>query len=101
MGNHGQIDEICSFLAFRINYSLGLSQLYMKEIVRLYGVPSTIVSNRDPRFTYMFWGILQKAFGMKLYLSTTYHPQMNGQMERTIQTLEDMLRTYVLDKPGK
>ena len=81
------------------NYPLEkLTQLYIQEIVRLHAVPSTIVLDRDPRFMSRFWGTLQKAFGTRLCLSTTYHPQMNGQTERTIQTLEDLLSAYVLDK---
>ena len=52
-----------------------LAQLYIQEIVSLYGIPSTIVSDRDPRFTSQFWGASQKAFGTRLCLSTTHHPQ--------------------------
>ncbi|XP_057728741.1 uncharacterized protein LOC130944432 [Arachis stenosperma] len=77
-----------------------LARLYIKEIVRLHGVPSSIVSDRDPQFNSRFWGAFQKAFGMKLCLSTAYHPQTDGQSERTIQTLEDMLRACVLDQRG-
>ncbi|XP_072065932.1 uncharacterized protein [Arachis hypogaea] len=77
-----------------------LARLYIKEIVRLHGVPSSIVSDRDPRFTSRFCGAFQKAFGTKLCLSTAYHPQTDGQSERTIQTLEDMLKACVLDQPG-
>ncbi|XP_072081170.1 uncharacterized protein [Arachis hypogaea] len=53
-----------------------------------------------PRTRSGFWGAFQRAFGTKLCLSTAYHPQTNGQSERTIQTLEDMLRACVLDQPG-
>jgi len=55
------------------------------------------VSDRDSRFTSRFWHSLQKALGTQLRMSSTYHPQTNGQSERTIQSLEDLLRTYVLD----
>ncbi|XP_072060315.1 uncharacterized protein [Arachis hypogaea] len=78
----------------------GFDAIWVIEIVRLHGVPSSIVSDRDPRFTSRFWGALQRAFGTKLCLSTAYHPQTDGQSERTIQTLEDMLRACVLDQPG-
>ncbi|XP_072073972.1 uncharacterized protein [Arachis hypogaea] len=77
-----------------------LAKLYINEIVRLHGVSSSIVSDRDPRFTLRFWGDFQKAFGTRLCLSTAYHPQTDGQSERTIQTLEDMVRACVLDQPG-
>lgn len=69
-----------------------LSQLYLKEIVTRHGVPISIISDRDSRFTSHFWKSLQKAMGTKLDMSTAYHPQTDKQSERTIQTLEDMLR---------
>ena len=72
----------------------------MDEIVRLYGIPVSIVSDRDPRFVSRFWKNVQESLGTKLNLSTTYHPQTNGQTERAIQTLEDTLRTCVLDFGG-
>ena len=75
-------------------------QLYILEIVRLHGVPMSIVSNRDPRFTTHFWKSFQKAMGTQLMISTTFHPQTDGQWERTIQVLEDMLRACVLDLKG-
>jgi len=74
-----------------------LAQLYIKEMVRLHGVPSSIVSYRDPRFTSWFWQTLQEALGTKLTMSSAYHPQADGQSERTIQSLEDLLRTCILD----
>jgi len=77
-----------------------LAQLYLKEIVRLHGVPSSIVSDRDPRFTSRFWQSLQEAMGSKLRMSYAYHPQTNRQTERTIQSLENLLRTCVLDYLG-
>ena len=99
MGYSGQIDQICSLLTIRANYPLEkLAQLYIQEIVRLHGVSSTVISDRDPRLTSWFWGALQKAFGIRLCLSTTYHPQMDGQMEIIIQTLEDMLLAYIMEQ---
>jgi len=77
-----------------------LAQLYIKEIVRLHGVPSSIVSDRDPQFTSRFWQTLQSALGSKLTMSSAYHPQTDGQSERTIQSLEDLLRTCILDHLG-
>ncbi|KAJ9556187.1 hypothetical protein OSB04_010801 [Centaurea solstitialis] len=71
-----------------------LAKLYIKEIVRRHGVPLSIVSDRDSRFTSQFWHGLQEGLGTKLKLSTAYHPQTDGQSERTIQTLEDMLRFH-------
>ena len=77
-----------------------LAQLYVDEIVRLHGVPVSIVSNRDPRFTSRFWPSLQAALGTRLYFSTTFHLQTDGQYERTIQTLEDMLRACMMEFKG-
>nr|GFA56715.1 DNA/RNA polymerases superfamily protein [Tanacetum cinerariifolium] len=70
------------------------------EIVRLHGTPSAIVSDRDPRFASRFWKGLQKAWGTRLKFSTAFHPQTDGQTERTIQTLEDMLRSCALEWTG-
>ncbi|WRX22760.1 Reverse transcriptase domain - like 10 [Theobroma cacao] len=74
-----------------------LAQLYIDEIVRLHGVPVSIVSDRDPRFTSRFWSKFQEALGTKLKFSTGFHPQTDDQSERTIQTMEDMLRACVMD----
>ena len=77
-----------------------LSRLYIREIVRLHGVPVSIVSDRDPRFTSRFWQSLQAALETQLLFSTAFHPQTDGQSKRTIQILEDMLRACVLDSRG-
>ncbi|XP_058203011.1 uncharacterized protein LOC131317481 [Rhododendron vialii] len=77
-----------------------LSLLYIREIVRLHGVPISIASDRDPRFVSHFWRGLQKVLGTDIRLSTAFHPQSDGQTEKTIQTLEDMLRAYALDFSG-
>ncbi|GKB41028.1 putative reverse transcriptase domain-containing protein, partial [Tanacetum coccineum] len=67
-----------------------LMQLYLKEVVCRHGVPVSIISNRDSHFMSRFWKSVQKALGMNLDMRTAYHPQTDGQSERTIQTLEDM-----------
>ncbi|GJR17331.1 putative reverse transcriptase domain-containing protein [Tanacetum coccineum] len=71
-----------------------LTRLYIKEIVSRHGVPISIISDRDSHFTSRFWQSLQSALGTQLDMSTAYHPETDGQSERTIQTLEDMLRAY-------
>ena len=73
-----------------------LAKLFLDEIVRLQGAHVSIVSNKDARFTSRFWKCLQEAMGTKLQYSTTFHSQPNGQSEKTIQNLEDMLRSCVL-----
>nr|GFC68696.1 putative reverse transcriptase domain-containing protein [Tanacetum cinerariifolium] len=72
-------------------------KLYPKEIVTRRGIPISIISDRDPRFASNFWRAFQKALGTRLDISTAYHPQTDGQSERTIQTLEDMLRACVIN----
>ncbi|RVW11914.1 Transposon Ty3-G Gag-Pol polyprotein [Vitis vinifera] len=66
----------------------------------MHGVPVSIVSDRDPHFTSRFWHSLQKALGTKLSFSTAFHPQTDGQSERVIQVLEDLLRACILDLQG-
>ena len=89
------------FLPIRESYKIGkLSRIYLKEIVARHGVPVSIISDRDSRFTSKFWYALHKAMGTRLDMSTAYHPQTDGQSERTIQTLEDLLRSCVLDFGG-
>ncbi|GKB53048.1 putative reverse transcriptase domain-containing protein, partial [Tanacetum coccineum] len=70
---------------------------YLKEVVSWNEVPVLFIFDSDGRFTSHFWKSLNKALGTRLDMSTTYHPQTDGQSERTIQTLEDMLRACVLD----
>ncbi|GKD57690.1 putative reverse transcriptase domain-containing protein, partial [Tanacetum coccineum] len=98
-----------------------LARLYLKEVARgmeypsqsfviatrdshkisgdhsAYGIPVSIICDRDPRFASNFWRSLQNALGINLDMSTAYHPQTDGQSERTIQTLEDMLRACAID----
>ena len=93
-----RLTKSAHFLAVRMTFTLGeFYRLYIREIVLLYGVPVSIVSDRDPRFTTNFWKSFQKAMGTQLMMSTTFHPQTDGQSERNIQVLEDMLRACVLD----
>nr|GFA58517.1 putative reverse transcriptase domain-containing protein [Tanacetum cinerariifolium] len=68
-----------------------------KEVVTRHGIPVSIICDRDPRFASRFWRTLQKALGTSLDMSMTYHLETDRQSERTIQTLEDMLRACVID----
>nr|GEW23217.1 hypothetical protein [Tanacetum cinerariifolium] len=74
-----------------------LTRQYLKEVVSRHGVPVLIIFDRDERFTSHFWKYLYRALGTRLDMSTAYHPQTDGQSERAIQTLKDMLRACVLD----
>ncbi|GJR48355.1 putative reverse transcriptase domain-containing protein [Tanacetum coccineum] len=86
------------FLPMREDYKMDrLARLYMNKIVARHGVPISIISDRDSRFTSRFCQSMQEALRTHLDMSTAYHPQTDGQSERTIQNLEDMLRACVLD----
>ncbi|GJY16996.1 putative reverse transcriptase domain-containing protein [Tanacetum coccineum] len=71
-----------------------LARMYLKEVVTRHGIPVSIICDRDPRFASNFWRSLQKALGTSLDMSTAYHPQTDGQSERTIQNFEDYVRFY-------
>ena len=89
------------FLPIKTIYSLSkYANLCIAKLLWLHGMPVSIVSDRDPRFTSKFWKNLQQALGTKMNLSTAFHPWTDRQSERTIQTLEDMLRLCVLDFQG-
>ncbi|XP_073137238.1 uncharacterized protein [Henckelia pumila] len=86
--------------AHTVPYSIHPGNLYIREVVRLHGVPARIVSDRDPRFTSNFWKSLHHGLGTKLAFSTAFHPQTDGQSERVIQILEDLLRACMIDFGG-
>ena len=77
-----------------------LGKIYIWEIVRLHGIPVSIMSDRVSSFTSRLWKILQKALGTQLNFSSVYHSQTDGQTERVNRVLEDMLRACVLDFQG-
>ena len=72
-----------------------IAKLYFTEIVRLHGVPRTIVTDRDSKFLSSFWSTLWRLLDIKLLYSTSHHPQTNGQTEVTNKTLGSILRTLV------
>nr|GFB57828.1 reverse transcriptase domain-containing protein [Tanacetum cinerariifolium] len=74
-----------------------LARIYLMEVVTRHGIPVSIISDRDLRFASNFWRSLQNALGTRLDMSTAYHPETDGQSERTIQTFEDMLRACAID----
>ncbi|GJZ82009.1 putative reverse transcriptase domain-containing protein [Tanacetum coccineum] len=97
-----RLTKSANFLAIREDYSIEkLAKIYVDEIVARHGVSVSIISDRDGRFTSRCWKTVQKALGTRLDMSTTYHPQTDRQSERTIQTLEDMLRACVIDFGGR
>ncbi|GJR88189.1 putative reverse transcriptase domain-containing protein [Tanacetum coccineum] len=93
-----RLTKSAHFLPIRENDPLDkLERLYLNRIVARHGVPASIICDRDGRFTSNFWRSFQKALGTDISMSTAYHPETDGQSERTIQTLEDMLRACVID----
>ncbi|WVZ83251.1 hypothetical protein U9M48_030418 [Paspalum notatum var. saurae] len=96
-----RLSNVAHFIPCRsTNSASDLAPIYVREIVRLHGVPKTIISDRDSKFNSKFWQSLQSALGTDVVLSTAFHPHTDGQSERTIQTLEDMLRSCVLSWQG-
>ena len=93
-----RLTKVARFIPMKMTWSMErLAEAYTQDIIRLHGVPREIVSDRDPRFLSRFWKSVQEAFGTKLKLSTAFHAATDGQTERTIQTLEDMLRACTLE----
>ncbi|GKF10465.1 putative reverse transcriptase domain-containing protein [Tanacetum coccineum] len=93
-----RLTKFAHFLPIRENDPLDkLARLYLNRIVARNGIPASIICDRDGRFTSNFWRSFQKALGTDISMSTAYHPETDGQSERTIQTLEDMLRACVID----
>nr|GEZ51501.1 reverse transcriptase domain-containing protein [Tanacetum cinerariifolium] len=93
-----RLTKSAHFLPIRENDPLDkLARLYLNRIVARHGIPVSIICDRDGRFTLNFWKSFQKALGTDICMSTAYHPETDGQSERTIQTLEDMLRACVID----
>nr|GEZ43823.1 reverse transcriptase domain-containing protein [Tanacetum cinerariifolium] len=86
------------FLPIKENDPLDkLARLYLNMIVARHGIPTSIICDHDGRFTSSFWRSFQKALGTDISMSTAYYPETDGQSERTIQTLEDMLCACVID----
>ena len=75
--------------------ALNVAKLFVKEILRFHGMPKSIISDRDTKFTSHFWKATFAAIGTELRMSTAFHPQTDGETERVNRVLEDMLRMYV------
>ena len=96
-----RLTKSAHFIPVKMTYNAEkLAKLYMWEIIRLHGVPLSIISDRGTQFTSKFWRTLHAELGTMLDLSTAFHTQTDGQSKRTIQVLEDMLRACVIEFGG-
>jgi IS30 family transposase len=96
-----RLTKVTHFIPVKTTYTgAKLAELYISRIVCLHGVPKKIVSDRGTQFTSRFWGKLHESLDTKLNFSSAYHPQTDGQTERTNQILEGMLRACALKHGG-
>ena len=96
-----RLTKSAHFIPVRTTYtSERLARIFIEQIVRLHGAPVSIISDRGAQFTAQFWRSFQRELGTRVDLSTAFHPQTDGQSERTIQILEDMLRACAIDFGG-
>jgi hypothetical protein len=92
-----RLTKVAHFIPVKTTYKVSqMAELYMAWIVSLHGVPKKIVSDRGSQFTSRFWRSFHENMNTKLNFNTAYHPQTDGQIERTNQVLEDMLRACAL-----
>ncbi|GJP56798.1 hypothetical protein CLOM_g15845 [Closterium sp. NIES-68] len=77
------------------------AQLFVRYIISQHGIPTTLISDRDPKFTSKFWNELMSLLGTKLAMSFAYHPQTDGQIERLNQIVEQLLRAACKDEISK
>jgi hypothetical protein len=80
---------------------IDIANIFIKDIFRLHGMPKEIVFDRDRKFTSIFWKSLMAGFETKLFFSTAYYHQTNGNTERVNQILEDMIRIHLIHQPKK
>ena len=76
-----------------------MAALFAQNVFKLHGMPTSIISNKDPMFTANFWAELFKFQGVKLAMSSAYHPQTDGQTEMVNKCLEQYLRSFSIDRP--
>jgi len=96
-----RLTKSAHFIPVKLTHRISdYDELYFSQIVKLHGVPRTIISDRGPQFTARFWEHLHSLLGTKLIRSSAYHPQTSGQTERVNQILEDMLRACVISSKG-
>jgi hypothetical protein len=93
-----KLTKSAHFILIRDSYDvIDVAHMFVSEVIHFHGIPKKIISDRDSRFTSRFLTSLQSALGTQLNLSTIYHPEKDGKIERVNQVMEDMLRMYVMD----
>jgi hypothetical protein len=93
-----KLTKSAHFIPVRDIYDVtDVAHVFVSEVIRLHGIPKKIISDRDSRFTSRFLTSLQSTLGTQLNLITSYHPEIDGKIERVNQVMEDMLRMYVMD----
>nr|GEY13934.1 reverse transcriptase domain-containing protein [Tanacetum cinerariifolium] len=95
--DHAQVPQIKILDSSGLRQDVPRYEKAILEVVARHGIPVSIIYDRDPRFALRFWRTLQKALGTSLDMSMAYHPETDGQSERTIQTFKDMLRACEID----
>eukprot|EP00253_Pinus_taeda_P010499 PITA_10499 len=95
-----KLSKAAHFIPVQSTYkAVQIAHIFMQHIFKLHGLPKTIISDRDVKFTSAFWRTLFVDLGTQLNFSTAYHPQTDGQTERVNKVVEDMLRAYVMQQP--
>ena len=97
-----KLSKAAHFIPVKTTYkAINIADIFMKQIFRLHEISKVIISDRDPKFMGNFWKSLFKGLNTTLNLSTSFHPQMDGQTEMVNQVLEYMFRMYVKEQPSK
>jgi hypothetical protein len=97
-----KLNKSAHFIPIKSTFkAINIAEIFMKEIFRLHGIPKMVILDRDVKLTSSFWKELFAGLNTNMNFSTSYHPQMDGKIERTNQIIEDMLRMYVRKKPKK
>jgi len=95
-----KLSKSTHFIPVQSTYkAMQIAHLFMWNIFNLHGLPKTIISDHDVKFTSVFWKTFFEELGTQLNFSTTYHTQTDGQTERVNQVVEDMLRAYIMQRP--
>jgi IS30 family transposase len=95
-----RFSKYCHFIPLGHSYTAeSVAQAFFAEIVRLHGVPQSMVSDRDPVFTSVFWQELMRLIGAKIHMTSAFHPQSDGQTEAANKVITMYLRCFTGDRP--